>query len=144
MAFFTLDDFSGSCECLAFAKIYEQYGKFIQEEECIFINGRPESSGDTIKIHINEVVPLSEARAKFAQSVKIKVDKQKNTPENFIELRNILSKNKGNLPLYVHLANNGSKERLFFLKDFKVQLSDAFIESVNNLFGENSVMLAKK
>ena len=87
---------------------------------------------------------MSEARAKFAQSVKIKVDKQKNTPENFIELRNILSKNKGNLPLYVHLANNGSKERLFFLKDFKVQLSDAFIESVNNLFGENSVMLAKK
>ena len=144
MAFFTLDDFGGSCECLMFAKIYELYGKFIKEEECIFINGKPESSGDAIKIHINEVVPLSEARAKFAQSVKIKVDKQKNTPENFIELRNILSKNKGNLPLYVHLANNGSKERLFFLKDFKVQLSDAFIESVNNLFGENSVMLAKK
>jgi DNA polymerase-3 subunit alpha len=144
MVFFTIDDFSGSCECLMFAKIYEQYGKFIQEEECIFINGKPESSGDAIKIHINEVVPLSQAREKFAQSVKIKVDKQKNTPENIIELRNILSRNKGTLPLYVYLANNGSKERLFFLKDFKVQLSDAFIESVNNLFGENSVMLAKK
>ncbi len=144
MAFFTLDDFNGSCECLMFAKTYEKYGQFINEEECIFINGKPESSGDAIKIHIDEVVPLNDAREKFAQSVKLKVDKQKNTPENFVELRNILSANKGNIPLYVQLANNGSRERLFFLKDFKVKLTDSFINSVNNLFGENSIVLAKK
>jgi DNA polymerase-3 subunit alpha len=144
MAFFTIDDFNGSCECLMFAKVYEKYGQFIKEEECVFINGKPESSGDAIKIHIDEVVPLSNAREKFAQSVQIKVDKQKNKPENFIELKNILSKNKGKIPLYVHLANNGSKERLFFLKDFKVQLTDSFIDSVSKLFGENSVSLSKK
>lgn len=144
MAFFTLDDFYGSCECLMFAKVYEKYGQFIKEEECIFINGKSESSGDAIKIHIEEVVPLVEARGKFAQSVKINIDKQKNTPENLVELKNILSKNKGNVPLYLHLANNGSKERLFFLKDFKVQLTDEFLKSVTNLFGENSIMLGKK
>ena len=144
MAFFTIDDFNGSCECLMFAKVYKQYGRFIKEEECVFINGKPESSGDAIKIHIDEVVPLLNAREKFAQSIKIKVDKKKNTPENFLELRNILSKNKGNVPLYVQLANNGSKERLFFLKDFKVQLTDSFIDSVNKLFGGNSVSLTKK
>ena len=99
MAFFTIDDFNGSCECLMFAKVYKQYGRFIKEEECVFINGKPESSGDAIKIHIDEVVPLLNAREKFAQSIKIKVDKKKNTPENFLELRNILSKNKGNVPL---------------------------------------------
>ena len=57
MAFFTLDDFSGSCECLMFSKIYEKYGKYVKEEECVFIIGDTESSGDAIKLHINEVIP---------------------------------------------------------------------------------------
>jgi DNA polymerase III subunit alpha len=37
MAFFTLDDFSGSCECLMFSKVYENCGSFVKEEECVFI-----------------------------------------------------------------------------------------------------------
>ena len=49
MAFFTLDDISGSCECLMFSKIYEKYGKYVKEEECVFIVGDTESSGDAIK-----------------------------------------------------------------------------------------------
>ena len=62
MAFFKLDDFSGSCECLMFSKVYENYGKFIQEEECVLIIGKPESSGDAIKLHIDKVIPLQETK----------------------------------------------------------------------------------
>jgi len=62
MAFFTLDDFSGSCECLMFSKVYEKFGQYIKEEECVFIIGNTESSGDAIKLQINEVVPLKDAK----------------------------------------------------------------------------------
>jgi len=65
MAFFTLDDFSGSCECLMFSKVYEKFGQYIKEEECVFIIGNTESSGDAIKLQINEVVPLKDAKEKL-------------------------------------------------------------------------------
>jgi len=55
MAFFTLDDFSGSCEALMFSKVYEKCGRYLEEEKCIFIIGKTESSGDAIKLHIDDV-----------------------------------------------------------------------------------------
>jgi DNA polymerase-3 subunit alpha len=127
-----------------FAKVYEKYGNLIDEEECIFIIGRPESSGDAIKIHIEEVVPLEDAKEKFTQSVKICLDKQRNTPEKIKELKNILDKNKGNLPVYLQLGNNGSKSRLFFLKESKIKITEGLIKEIENSFGENSIVLTKK
>ncbi len=144
MAFFTVDDFYGSCECLMFAKIYEKYGQFIKEEECIFLIGRPESSGDAIKIHAEEVVLLEDAKGKFTQSVKIKIDKKNNSPEIVLQLKEILKKYPGNIPLYLELADNGSDPKLFFLNEYKVDLSDEFISSVAGLLGEYSISLTKK
>jgi len=144
MAFFTIDDFYGSCECLMFAKVYEKFGQFVQEEDCIFIAGKPESSGDAIKIHIDEVVSLNDAKEKFTHSVKIKIDKNKITTDKIKELKNILGNFKGRSPLYLHIFENGSKPRIFFLKDYKVSLGDDFISSVSKIFGENSVELSQK
>ena len=144
MAFFTIDDFYGSCECLMFAKVYEKYGQFIKEEECIFIIGRSESSGDAIKIHAEEVVLLENARGKFTQSIKINIDKKRNSRETVLELKGILKKYPGKIPLYLQLADNGSDPKLFFLNEYKVDLSDDFINSVAGLLGENSISLTKK
>lgn len=144
MAFFTVDDFYGSCECLMFAKVYEKYGQFIREEECVFLIGRPESSGDAIKIHTDEVIPLGDARDKFTQSIKIIIDRKNNTAENILQLKEVFKKHPGKIPLYLHLADNGSEPRLFFLKDFKIDLSENFIKSVTEILGENSISLTKK
>ena len=144
MAFFTLDDFSGSCECLMFSKTYEKYSNFVKEEECVVMIGTPESSGDAIKLHIEEVIPLELSRKRFAQSVKIFFDKDKNSEKDIKSLKNIFLKFKGDYPVYIHLANNGSKSKLFFIENFKVSLTDEFIQEVLNLLGEDSLLLNKK
>jgi DNA polymerase-3 subunit alpha len=144
MAFLNVDDFSGSCEALMFSKAYEAYGRYVKEEECVFIVGRPESSGDAIKLQIEEVMPLAEAREKFTQSVKICFDKQKFEPEKISHLKSILEKSKGNIPVYLHLIHNGAKPAVFFLKDYRIKLSDELIKSVITLLGEDSLILNKK
>jgi len=141
MAFFTLDDLSGSCECLMFAKIYEKYGKYIEEENCVIIVGRPESSGDTIKLHIEEIVPIEKAKEKFTKSIKINFDEHKYDEKDITSIKEILKNNKGNIPIYLHLKNNGSKGRLFFLNEYKINPSSEFISSLTNFFGEDSVQL---
>ncbi len=144
MAFLTLDDFSGSCEALMFSKVYETCSYFLEEEKCVFIIGRTESSGDAIKLHIEELFPLEEARDKMIQSAKIKINKVKHETDKINKLKTILEQNKGSIPVYLHLASNGSVPRLFFLNGFKVNLSNRFIESVNDLLGEDSVTFNKK
>ncbi|MGE5804477.1 MAG: OB-fold nucleic acid binding domain-containing protein [Ignavibacteria bacterium] len=144
MAFLNVDDFSGSCEALMFSKTYEAFGRFVKEEECVFITGRPESSGDAIKLQIDEVIPLTEAREKLTQSVKISFDKQKYEAEKISHLKNILEHSKGNIPVYLHLIHNGAKPTVFFLKDYRIKISDELIKSVTALLGEDSLILNKK
>ncbi len=144
MAFLTLDDFSGSCEALMFSKIYEKCGQYLQEEKCVFIVGRPESSGDAIKLHIDDVFPLEEAREKFIQSVKIIFNKEKYNLNRITELKEIIKKYKGNIPLFLHLEDNGSSPRLFFIKSYRINPSNEFMHSITSLLGEDSVSILKK
>ncbi|MEO8399602.1 MAG: DNA polymerase III subunit alpha, partial [Ignavibacteriaceae bacterium] len=144
MAFFTLDDFSGSCECLMFSKTYEKFSDFIEEEECVIMIGTPESSGDAIKLHIEDVIPIKNARKRFTQSVKIVFDKEKNNEKTIKLLKSILDKYKGNFPIFLHHCSNGSKPKIFFLEEFKVDLSDDFVAEITNLLGEDSLTFSRK
>jgi DNA polymerase III subunit alpha len=144
MAFFTLDDFSGSCEALMFSKIYDKCGQYLAEEKCIFITGKTESTGDTIKLHIDDVFPLEEARGRFLQSVRIIFDKLKFNPDKIQDLKKIFETNKGSVPVYLHLGSNGSKPHLYFLKDYKIKVTNEFISGVTQLLGEDTLVLNKK
>jgi DNA polymerase-3 subunit alpha len=144
MAFFTLDDFSGSCEALMFSKVYDKCGQYLAEEKCIFITGKTESTGDTIKLHIDDVFPLEEARGRFLQSVRIIFDKLKYNPDKIQDLKKILDVNKGPVPVYLHLGANGSKPHLYFLKDYKIKVTNEFISGVTQLLGEETLILNKK
>ena len=144
MVFFTLDDFSGSCEALMFSSSYEKYGEFVKEEESVFIIGRPESSGDAIKLHIEEVMPIKKARERFSQSVKIVLENDNYTVDKIVGIKKILKKHPGNLPVYIHLFNGGSRPRIFFLNESKVKITDKFIESIKELLGDDSLSFNQK
>ncbi len=155
MAFFTLDDFSGSCECLMFSKVFENYGKYIKEEECVFILGRTESSGDAVKLHIDEVIPLKEAKQKFTQSIKIILNNDEKEIDKIYKLKELLEQSEGNCPVYIHLVsnanpenglsvNNGEKPRIFHIKNYKIDLNNSTINLIIKLFGEESVFLVRK
>ena len=144
MAFFTIDDFSGSCECLMFSKIYEKYGQHVKEEDSVFILGKSESSGDAIKLHIDEIVPLEESRERFAQSVKIIIDENKTDIKKIEQIKNVLKSHEGKLPVYLHLDDNVGQPRLFFLKDFQVKISQSLIDDINEVLGEDSLTFGQK
>ncbi len=144
MAFFTIDDFSGSCECLMFAKIYSEFGKYVIEEEPVFVVGNLESSGDTVKMHVNKLLPLELARKQLSQSIKLIVNKEETTPEILSKLKPILKANEGEVPVYLHLTSNGNKGSLYSLSKLRVELSDSLFNKVSELLGEESIVLSVK
>ena len=144
MAFFTIDDFTGSCECLMFSKVYAEYGKYVQKEEAVFVVGNLESSGDTVKMHINKLLPIDVARNELAGSIRININKDKTPPESLPELRRIMEKYPGKIPVYLQLFSNGSKSSAYGLKNHRVELSNEFFGELNKLFGEDSIFLNTK
>ena len=87
MAFFKLDDFSGSCECLMFSKVYSQCEDLILLESTILVKGMLESSGDAIKLHVEEAIALSEVKQKYTKSLGIIFDASLHEPKTITEVK---------------------------------------------------------
>ncbi|HEY6906347.1 MAG TPA: DNA polymerase III subunit alpha, partial [Ignavibacteriaceae bacterium] len=130
--------------CLMFSKVYEEYGKYIKEEECVLILGKTESSGDAIKLHIDRVIPLKDSKKELTESIRIYIDKKVHPVEKISELKEILDSNEGSIPLYIDLASNGSKPARFMLKNKRVNLNDNLINDIIRCLGEDSIIFVGK
>ena len=144
MAFFNIDDFTGSCECLMFSKVFADYGKYVQKEEAVFVIGNLESSGDTVKMHVNKLLPIDVARNELSGSIRINVAKEKVPPEKLHELQSILENNSGKIPVFIQLFSNGSRSSVYALKNNRVDLSSKLFSKLTELFGEDSFQLIPK
>lgn len=144
MAFFSLDDLSGSCECLMFASSYEKYGNLVQAESPVMIIGKLESSGDAVKLHVEEIIPIDKAREKYTKFLKIFVDSSRSDDTVLIKVKNILEKNKGDYPVLMELINNGAECRIFNLKPYRVKITNSLLKELQKLLGEESLLLISK
>lgn len=137
MAFFKLDDFSGSCEGIMFAKVFKDYGEFIQPEETVLVKAKLESSGDEVKLHVDEAMPLSEAKYKLTKKLIFYLHSDTHKAESIEELKNILSKYEGSMPVFVRIIDEGKKRD--FHTDFRIELNDNLIKEVKDLLGKDAI-----
>jgi DNA polymerase-3 subunit alpha len=145
MAFFKLDDLTGSCECLMFSKAYDEFGKFVEDEEAIFAIGTLESSGDAVKMQVNKVIPMRKIANELTESLKLQISKEKVSSEKLIELKSILLSHEGNIPVFIKLTENGNdKGKLFSLQEIRIKITSELLKPLTNLLGEESVILKSK
>ena len=145
MAFFKLDDLTGSCECLMFSKAYLEFGQFVDEEESVFAIGNLESSGDAVKMQVNKVIPLRKAANELTESLRLQISKNKIEPEKLFELKKIIGSSEGNIPVFINLTENGiDKGKLFSLTDSRVKINSELLKSLIDILGEESIILKSK
>ncbi|MDP3149481.1 MAG: DNA polymerase III subunit alpha [Ignavibacteria bacterium] len=138
MAFFTLDDFTGSCECLMFSSTYEKYGKFLKPEAAVLLIGKPESSGDAIKLHIEEVIPIEQTRELLTKFVKIVVEENGDTETKLEELKNILEKHPGKVQVLLEVSSAKIGNKGFRLS-LQVKITEKFVKEIHKVLGEESL-----
>ena len=139
MAFFTLDDFSGSCECIMFGKAYGELGSLIVPESTIMVIGKLESSGDAVKLHADDAISLDKVAQKFTKSIGILFDEEKHTPDTVKKIKAIFDKNDGKIPVWVYVKINGSSKR--YIIQNKVSVNEKLIQKLYEFLGEDSVAL---
>jgi len=137
MAFFKLDDFTGSCECIMFSKVFAECMSLIVEESTVLIKGTLESSGDAIKFNAEEAYPLEEVKQKLTKTVALILDSELHDENIIIELRKVFEQHLGSMPVYIRMKENG-RMRNFYL-DYKVELSEEFLDKVGELIGLENI-----
>lgn len=139
-ATFTLIDFYGSGECVAFNKLYEQKTYLFRNDNLVMVEGKAEENGDKIKLIVENIFPIDGYREKFANNVTINLY-EKNTDLSLLEqIKDIAEKNPGSCSLYFHIINNGSG-KVFRSKDIKVNPSAKFISILKKLLGEDNLKI---
>ncbi len=137
MAFFSLDDFTGSCECAAFGRDFPKFKHLIEEESTVMVFGKVENSGDSIKLNVNDAISMSEAREKLTKKVFIRVSKEETDLSIIDDMKKIFENHKGSVPVYVGVGENGEK-RIFSLP-YKISVDDETIGALQNLLGNDSI-----
>jgi len=138
MAIMMIEDMEGSVEALVFPNSYKNVAKYIVPNVAIFVNGRLSLKEERPKIIVEEIIPISDARKKFTQSVSIELLSQGMDEELFGRLRSVFSRYQGDTPVYLNFSTktNGSYRQLVDRK--------LFVSPTNELAGELETLIGKE
>ncbi|HUF89416.1 MAG TPA: DNA polymerase III subunit alpha [Gemmatimonadota bacterium] len=142
MAFFTLEDYSGTVEAIAFSSVYEVARPLIHSDTPLLVHGRVDRRDEEPgKVIVASVVPLAEAALSGDHRLEVRVPREKCDAETLAAIRSLLLQNSGSMPVRMTIDTGASVAEL--ATGLAVALSDALLETLGSLLGEGSVRLAE-
>jgi DNA polymerase-3 subunit alpha len=147
MAIMMMEDMEGSVEALVFPNSYKNVSKYIALNAAIFVNGRLSLKEERPKIIVEEIIPISDARKRFTQSVSIDLLSQGMDgmdEELFGRLRSVFSRYQGDIPVYLNFTTktNGSYRMLVDRKLF-VSPTNELASELETLIGREHIKFEK-
>jgi DNA polymerase-3 subunit alpha len=144
MAFLQIEDFEGSIELIAFADAYEKFKHLLAVDSMILVRGAVSKRDEQHpKIKIDNVLGLSESRARLAKSVHIKL-RTEGLEEDFIKnINTFCTTIKGECRLVLHLVTQENNEHKVLAKDITVSYEREAIENLRKMVGRDNVWLCK-
>lgn len=141
MAFVTFEDKFNSFEGVVFSSTYEKYAEYLRDGEIVFVTGKVDDAGDqTLKMLVDEVIPMSESRNRMAGSIKLKVDTSNISEDQIDDLYRLIQNSRGSIPLFFNVYTNGNGEALLLKsRRFKVLPTDDFLVEARKILGDSAV-----
>lgn len=142
MAFLTLEDLHGVVEVIVFPKAYAQCVNLLDKDEPVFVKGiaKVDDEGG-VKVNAEEIMDFETVKAKFTNAVRITVSTPGLEKETLVDLRRLMDKHKGKCPVSLHFIVPGRGEVFMRTGGLNVNPTREFINSAENLLGEESVLL---
>ncbi|MBN1479208.1 DNA polymerase III subunit alpha [candidate division KSB1 bacterium] len=140
MAFFKVEDFTGSIEGLAFADAYETYRAYIYVDSMVVISGRINArEGSEPKLIVNEVYTLEEARKKFTRNLVLSVETDHVNTNLLDEVRTILDVHRGEIPVYINMKTPGNGTYVLKSRSLKIKPTLELVEQLRDKIGRQNV-----
>lgn len=139
MAVFELEDFFNKISCVIFPKDYELYSSILVEGNVVNLKGSTQidyfKGNETKKIIVKNIKFLEDIT--LDSKLKLYLLILEKDKDKFSKLKELLHNYPGNTPVYFAIKSENSKK--VKLTNYKITLSNYFINEIINLMGEDKV-----
>ncbi len=142
MAFLSMEDGFSGIEIVVFSRLYEQIRTVLTEEGAYCVKGKLDINETDAKIVAEDIVPLESINsASIQKATAEKLFLKFKTGKDFLmpQMREIISRHRGNTPLILYLEESGKK--LQANSENYVNSSEGLINELKALLGEDCVVL---
>ncbi len=136
MAFVTLEDLTGSIECIVFPKTYQKYSQMLEVDEKVFIRGRVDAGDEQdAKLMVESITPFSDV----VKNVWIKFATKEEYEACESELLDLIKDSDGKDNVIIYIAKPPMKKQL--PKNMTVLADENLLEILTRRFGGDNVKL---
>ena len=142
MAFVTVEDFTGKADCIVFSDAFQKHNKILVPDSMVMVIGKGETTGDLLKILVNDVIPMENVRERYTKSIALSVDLDVVSEDTVQRLRMIMEKHRGKCPCYLNVKGGGlAKNSIYLARNVSVEPTSQFFGLVKQLLGPSSIRL---
>ena len=141
MAFVTISDTSGDCSLTLFPTKYRQFIELLTDKTVLYVEGKVESKREGIpqivvqQMDDIEIIMGSQTNKKCF----IRIQEEQNNNETLAEMKRIMMKSKGNIPVVLYYVQTNKKIGL--AEESWINDTPELIEELENLLGKENVVL---
>jgi DNA polymerase-3 subunit alpha len=139
MAFVGLEDLEGVAEVTVFSDLYAQSRDLLKPGEALMISGTRDGEKDNPKVLAQEICRLEEAPGRFSNAIHIRIMTTGIDPDRIKDLKRILNRHRGNLPVKLHVIVPNRTETVMSLSSISCEAGSELQSEVNETFGYPAV-----
>ncbi len=142
MAGLVIEDMHGRVEAAVFPEAYKRLHEKVKLEIPVLVRAAVKVEEDAApKLFINEITPLDEAKVRLPRSLRIAIQLPEALPETVDALHGIFTRCKGDAKVLFDLVRPGEYVVVMEAEGYNVCADRAFIRSVEQLCGADSVKI---
>ncbi|MBI5570796.1 MAG: DNA polymerase III subunit alpha [Desulfomonile tiedjei] len=135
MAFIALEDLAGTIEITVFSDLYLQHRDLLQSGEPVIVSGVREGDKESPKVLAQEICRIQDAMKKFSKGIEITISARGTDPGKIGDLKKILQRHRGALPVKLHVVIPNRTETVISLHSTTCEASEALLAEVQDAFG---------
>jgi DNA polymerase III subunit alpha len=142
MAIMTLEDLDGAIETLVFPEAYARCAMNLRADVAVFVCGTVNLREDKPRIFADQIIPLDEVPKRFTKAIHIRLPAETTAETVLTRVQKVLQHHKGDCPVFFCFMYPDGK--LVFMEThdrFAVAPSDALVQELENILGEDTVWL---
>ncbi len=139
MAFVFLEDMTGTTEVTVFSDLYKEKKELLQSGDPLVVVGTRNGDNDNPKVLANEIHRLEEAQRHFSSVMHIKIATTGIDPASIKNLKSILYRNRGRIPVKIHVIVPNKTETIINLSSTLCDPSESLVIELQSIFGVQSV-----
>jgi DNA polymerase III subunit alpha len=145
-AIIALEDLDGKIEGMvfsdAFAEMTQRDPNLLSAERIVFVRGKVDRKRETPCLVVNEIIPVEDAVGRLTTALVLKLDRTRRTVEDVMQIRPVLQRYRGNVPVFVQLPWNDSQTVMLRLgQEQFVRATPEIVGDLEQCLGSGAVQL---